>query len=95
MAKRAKKRTVAKRRGEQKEETQKRILDVARAHFERHGFEASSFRTIADEAEVAVGTVALHFVDKKSLLHAALYDDLERAIATLASEAEALQDKAA
>lgn len=81
MAKRAKKRTVAKRRGEQKEETQKRILDVARAHFERHGFEASSFRTIADEAEVAVGTVALHFVDKKSLLHAALYDDLERAIA--------------
>ena len=30
---------------------------------------------------MAVGTVALHFVDKKSLLHAALYDDLERAIA--------------
>ena len=76
-----KKKPAVKRRVDQKEETQKRILDVARAHFERHGFEASSFRAIADEAEVAVGTVALHFVDKKSLLHAALYDDLERAIA--------------
>jgi len=32
-------------------------------------------------ATVAVGTVALHFEDKRSLLHAALYDDLERAIA--------------
>lgn len=68
-------------RKDQKEETQKRILDVARAHFERLGFEAASFRAIADEAEVAVGTVALHFVDKRGLLHAALYDDLERAIA--------------
>jgi len=68
-------------RGARKEETQARILDVARAHFERHGFEASSFRSIAEEAGVAVGTVALHFVDKKGLLHAALYDDLERAIA--------------
>lgn len=69
------------RRKEQKEETQKRILDVARAHFERHGFEATSFRAIAEDATVAVGTVALHFEDKRSLLHAALHDDLERAIA--------------
>ena len=69
------------RRKEQKAETQRRILDVARAHFERHGFEASSFRAVADEAGVAAGTVALHFVDKRGLLHAALYEDLERAIA--------------
>ncbi len=65
----------------QKEETQRRILEVARAHFERDGFEAASFRAIALDAEVAVGTVALHFGDKPGLLHAALYDDLERAIA--------------
>jgi AcrR family transcriptional regulator len=70
-----------RRRIERKEGTQKRILEVARAHFERHGFEVSSFRGIAEEADVAVGTVALHFVDKRGLLHAALYDDLERAIA--------------
>lgn len=72
---------VPKTRVARKEDTQRRILDVARAHFERDGFEASSFRAIAKEAEVAVGTVALHFNDKRGLLHAALYDDLERAIA--------------
>jgi AcrR family transcriptional regulator len=68
-------------RKERKEETRKRILHVARAHFERDGFEASSFRAIAADSAVAVGTVALHFDDKSGLLHAALYDDLERAIA--------------
>lgn len=74
------KKRAGRSRSVRKEETQKRILDVARAHFERDGFEASSFRAIAEDAEVAVGTVALHFADKKGLLHAALYDDLERAI---------------
>jgi AcrR family transcriptional regulator len=74
-------RKVRVARKEQKEETQRRILEVARAHFERDGFEASSFRAIAHDAEVAVGTVALHFADKRGLLHAALHDDLERAIA--------------
>lgn len=64
----------------QKEETRARILDVARAHLERDGFEAASFRGIAKDAEVAIGTVALHFTDKKGLLHAALYEDLEHAI---------------
>ncbi len=65
----------------QKERTQRRILEVARTHFERDGFEAASFRAIAGDAGVAVGTVALHFTDKLGLLHAALYDDLEHAIA--------------
>jgi len=75
------KRPARKTRVLRKEETQRRILDVARAHFERDGFEAASFRAIAEDAGVAVGTVALHFDDKRGLLHAALYDDLERAIA--------------
>lgn len=79
---RMKKRTPSRPRGEQKEATRGRILEVARAHFERDGYEGASFRAIAEEAEVAVGTVALHFEDKKGLLHAALYDDLEEAIAT-------------
>ena len=75
------KRPARKTRVLRKEETQRWILDVARAHFERDGFEAASFRAIAEDAGVAVGTVALHFDDKRGLLHAALYDDLERAIA--------------
>jgi AcrR family transcriptional regulator len=64
-----------------KEATQVRILAVARRHFERDGFDRASIRTIAAESGVAAGTVLLHFTDKKALLHAALYEDLEQAIA--------------
>ena len=63
-----------------KEATQVRILAAARLHFERDGFDAASIRTIAAEAGVATGTVLLHFTDKTALLHAALYEDLEKAI---------------
>ncbi|MDZ4694929.1 MAG: TetR/AcrR family transcriptional regulator [Deltaproteobacteria bacterium] len=63
-----------------KENTQARILEVARRHFENGGFDKTSIRNISIEAEVAVGTVLLHFTDKLGLLHAALHDDLERTI---------------
>lgn len=64
----------------QKEATRARILEVARLHFERDGFEGASIRAIAEQAQVAAGTVLLHFTDKASLLHSALHDDLEAAI---------------
>jgi AcrR family transcriptional regulator len=64
-----------------KEATQARILEVARVHFERDGFDAASIRAIAAQSGVATGTVLLHFRDKTGLLHAALYEDLEKAIA--------------
>lgn len=67
-------------RAVRKDETRRRILEAARASFERHGFDASNFRDIAGASKVAVGTVALHFEDKTGLLHAALYEDLEQAI---------------
>jgi AcrR family transcriptional regulator len=70
-----------KSRHARKEATQARILDVARLHFERHGFDAASIRAIAAASGVATGTVLLHFTDKTGLLHAALYEDLEAAIA--------------
>lgn len=57
------------------------MLETARRHFERDGFEGASIRSIASDAGVATGTVLLHFTDKKSLLHAALHDALEKAIA--------------
>jgi AcrR family transcriptional regulator len=69
-----------KGRQARKEGTQARILEVARLHFERDGFDGASIRAIAAEAGVASGTVLLHFSDKPGLLHAALYDDLEEAI---------------
>lgn len=67
-------------RGVSKQETRARILEVARTHFESDGFDAASIRAIAVGAGVGTGTVLLHFTDKAGLLHAALYDDLERAI---------------
>jgi AcrR family transcriptional regulator len=73
---------VADGRSTQKEATKSRILSAARLCFERDGFEAASIRDIANSAGVAAGTVLLHFADKASLLHAALHDDLEAAIAS-------------
>jgi AcrR family transcriptional regulator len=72
---------VKQPRHARKQATQARVLEVARLHFERHGFEAASIRAIASESDVATGTVLLHFTDKAGLLHAALYEDLEKAIA--------------
>ena len=77
---------MAEGRAARKEATKSRILDAARLHFERDGFEQASIRDIADAAGVAAGTVLLHFADKASLLHAALHDDLEAAIARSLSE---------
>ncbi|WP_437684954.1 TetR/AcrR family transcriptional regulator [Sorangium sp. So ce176] len=75
------------RRDAQKDATRARILEVARDHFERHGFEAANVRAIAADAGVAAGTVLLHFADKRDLLHAALFDDLA------ATAAEAVRDE--
>jgi AcrR family transcriptional regulator len=79
---------VRQRRTTRKQATQARILQVARLHFERDGFDAASIRAIASDSGVATGTVLLHFTDKRGLLHAALHEDVEEAIARcLASKA--------
>jgi AcrR family transcriptional regulator len=66
------------RRKEAKEATRARILEVAKAQLEALGFEATSIRGVAKAAGVATGTVLLHFPDKRELLHASLFEDLER-----------------
>lgn len=60
-----------------KEATRSRVLDAARTQLEKLGFEGTSVRGIALAAGVAIGTVLLHFPDKKQLLHAAMFEDLE------------------
>jgi len=45
------------RREQQREETRRRLLDVARAQFAARGFEATQLRDIAKEAGVALGTI--------------------------------------
>jgi AcrR family transcriptional regulator len=64
-------------RKQAKEATRARVLDAARGQLEALGFERTSIRGVAKEAGVATGTVLLHFPDKRDLLHAALFDDLE------------------
>lgn len=71
---------MATARAQQKEATRKRVLEVARRHFETHGFDDTNLRAIAAEAQVSAATVLVHFRDKKELLHAALFDDLEETI---------------
>lgn len=67
-------------RAAQKEATAKAVLDAAREEFERVGFEAANIRAIAERAGVAPGTVIHHHGDKRELLHAALFADLDETL---------------
>jgi AcrR family transcriptional regulator len=67
-------------RAAQKEATGKAVLEAAREEFERVGFEAANLRAIAARAGVSAGTVLHHHGDKRELLHAALFDDLDRTL---------------
>lgn len=46
---------------------QNKLLTIAEYHFKNNGFEKTDMREIAAEAEVAVGTVYLHFHNKEEL----------------------------
>lgn len=64
-------------RATQKAATREAVLEAARNEFEAVGFEAANVRSIAKLADVSAGTVLHHFGEKKELLYAALFDDLE------------------
>jgi AcrR family transcriptional regulator len=62
------------------------VLEAARDEFEARGYEEASIRAIAKRAGVSAGTVLHHFADKRELLHAALFDEIDCTVrATLAS----------
>ena len=54
--------------------------------FERVGFEGANLRTIAQRAGVSAGTVLHHFGDKRELLYAALFVDLENTLAKVLAD---------
>jgi AcrR family transcriptional regulator len=72
--------TRATTRAARKQATGEAVLEAARAEFERVGYEAASLRAIAARAGVSAGTVLHHHGDKRELLHAALFADLEAAL---------------
>jgi AcrR family transcriptional regulator len=73
-------------RAAQKTATGLAVLDAAREEFERAGFEGANLRAIASRAGVSAGTVLHHFGDKKELLHAALFHDLEVTLAKVLAD---------
>ena len=68
------------RRAQQKEETRGIIVQAAKGLFTKHGFDKTTIRAIAEDANVAVGTVFVHFPDKSALLAATLYEEIEQAL---------------
>jgi AcrR family transcriptional regulator len=64
-------------RAAQKQATQAAVIAAAREEFEAVGYEAASIRAIARRAGVSAGTVIHYGADKRDLLHAALFADLE------------------
>jgi AcrR family transcriptional regulator len=63
-------------RERRKAETRKRIQDSARLLIAKNGFESTTMRSLAREAGVGVGTIALHFTDKTSLLFSSFFDEI-------------------
>ena len=64
-------------RKDAKAATRALVLEVAKKHLEAQGYDGTSIRGVAQAAGVATGTVLLHFADKRDLLHAAVFEDLE------------------
>jgi AcrR family transcriptional regulator len=68
-------------RAARKEATAAAVVAAAREEFERVGYERANIRAIAKRAGVSAGTVIHHHADKRELLHAALFEDLEATLA--------------
>src|SRR4051812_23193775 len=66
---------------ERREDTRRRLLVVARELFASRGWEGTHLRDVAAAANVASGTIFVHFSDKRDLLPACLFDALEATIA--------------
>lgn len=56
------------RRERKKRETRQKIFDGAIRLFKEHGFEATTIDMISEEADVARGTIFLHFPSKEAIL---------------------------
>ncbi|MCA9661412.1 MAG: TetR/AcrR family transcriptional regulator [Myxococcales bacterium] len=71
------------RRSEQKLATRAQIRDAARARFVEVGYEGTTIRDVARAAGVSVGSVHVHFKDKRALLFACFYEGIRGAVAEI------------
>ena len=86
------------RRERSKADKMRRILAAGEKLFSKQGFDGTTVQQIADEADVAVGTLFLYILDKSELLlrlfHNAIDRELETAIAVTQLGLEQILTKA-
>ena len=63
-------------RERRKQETREQIQRAARALMVEAGYEKVTMRALAEAAGVGLGTIGLHFKDKKTLLLSAFHDEI-------------------
>jgi len=63
-------------REKRKRETRRQIQNAARRLIVEGGYDKTTMRVLAREAGVGLGTIGLHFKDKKSLLLSTFHDEI-------------------
>src|SRR3954463_1555282 len=71
-----------------RDETRKRILKVSQKKFAQQGFEQTTTRDIARDANIAVGTLFNYFPTKESIVESLVTDGCVRAADRFAAEME-------
>lgn len=69
---------TAERKAREKAITKDRILDAARDLFVREGYANVSIRRIADQLEISVGSIYLHFEDKAAIFEQLCQETFDR-----------------
>jgi AcrR family transcriptional regulator len=72
------------RRERERTEIRRKILDAAREHFARHGYEQVTMRAIADAIEYSPTTLYNYFEDKADLVDALCEEDFRHLLGALA-----------
>ncbi|MBO8163545.1 MAG: TetR/AcrR family transcriptional regulator [Brevibacillus sp.] len=65
------------RRERKKRETRQRIFNAAIKLFKKHGFDGTTIDMISEEADVARGTIFLHFTSKEAILASWGYERIQ------------------
>jgi AcrR family transcriptional regulator len=65
------------RRERKKRETRQRIFNAAIKLFEKYGFEGTTIDMISEEADVARGTIFLHFSSKEAIVASWYYERIQ------------------
>jgi AcrR family transcriptional regulator len=70
---------------------QNRILSTAETHFDQHGFENTEMREIANELDISVGTIYLHFQNKEELYRQVIFHNWRKTQVKLIDLAQSRQ----